>query len=106
MDANGTSYALREFTRHHKAIFKSPEWERALPKIRNKFLASAREHDPEWFNEHVRKNIEPNADLAFEILWKRKRKWLKAELSKAEWARRRRRLRRGLARLGLGSKED
>jgi hypothetical protein len=97
--------AVKEFSRYHKAMFTSPEWARLLPKVRNKIFKNLKRHDAEWFSHVLEAGVQMNSKLAFDVLWKLKRKWMKRRLREAESERRLARLKSGLQRLGIGKKD-
>ena len=100
---NIAATAAKQVADHTNLMLASPEWRRLAPKLRNKFLKNFREADPGWYGEQVLGSIEEAKDETFDLLWTRRRKWLKQKWHEAEKLRRRRRLRSALRRLGIGT---
>ena len=98
--------SVKDFKRNLNELLKGPEWRQLLPKVRNKLIRNLRESDSSWFTAQLmhclKKDFAGSREEAFEILWRRHRKWLKARLKQGERARLRNRVRSALRRFGIG----
>ena len=65
----------------------STHWEQRVQKFRKKILLSMTESDPEWFQQHTKKNL-PKLRQALATSLKTDHPWLKKKLRKATWSHR------------------
>ncbi len=98
--ANELADAVRPFGKRADEILTCPDWERLLPKMRNKLFDNLAASDPQWFAGRIARAAEGEAarEQVFQRLWGRRRRWLRRALRSAERGRFRARLRSALRR--------
>ena len=98
----------KDFSRYKDHVLKADDWLKRLPKLRNRLARNLKEHDPSWFTGQLmhclKQDFEGSREEAFEVLWKKNRKWLKKKVKQAERRRLRKRVRSALRRFGIGPK--
>ena len=98
----------KDFSRYKDDVLKADAWLKRLPKLRNRLARNLKEHDPSWFAGQLmhclKQDFAGSREEAFEVLWKKNRKWLKNKVKQAERRRLRKRVRSALRRFGIGQK--
>ena len=78
---------IKRFANHNNAVLASSEWQRLLPKVRNKLFRSISESDPEWFVQRLEKILPTEREAILDLLHEKDPKWLRKGVRKRRWRR-------------------